>query len=199
MGLTYGVFGSDLVWSSGMEATIQRRAATISFERRMSETWVLSLSGGMSLPGHLRIDGERHDILPGWLGALTSSWRLMDGEGSKPFMLVSVTLAGSGARTREAGRPSDDATTAQLLAFDARAGLTVGKTFSGVISPYAGVRLFGGPILWRFRGEDLGGTDQHHYQLAIGMSSSLPAGIDLFAEIAPLGERAAAVGGGVTF
>ncbi len=182
-----------------MEATIQRRAATISLERRMSETWVLSLSGGMGLPGHLLIDGERHDIRTGWLGALTSSWRLVDGEGSTPFILVSVTLAGSGARTRAADRVADDTATASLLAFDARAGLTVGKTFSGVISPYVGVRLFGGPVLWRFRGEDLSGTDQHHYQLAFGMSSSLPAGIDLFAEIAPLGERAAAVGGGVTF
>lgn len=165
----------------------------------MNETWVLSLSGGVSLPGYLQIDGERHDILPGWLGALTSSWRIMDGEGAKPFMLVSVTLAGSGARTQRSGLWSADADPESLLAFDARAGLTVGKTFSGVISPYAGVRLFGGPILWRFRGEDLGGTDLHHYQLALGMSSSLPAGIDLFAEIAPLGERAAAVGGGVAF
>ncbi len=90
-------------------------------------------------------------------------------------------------------------TDASFFAADARLGLIVGKTFWNVLTPYAGVRVFGGPIFWRFQGKDIQGTDQYHYQLALGFSSSLPVGIDLFAEAVPLGERAVSVGGGLAF
>ena len=86
-----------------------------------------------------------------------------------------------------------------LYAFDIRVGLTVGKTFWNVLSPYAAVRAFGGPVIWKLAGETRTGTDLHHFQIAAGMVSSLPRGVDLFAEIAPLGERAVTLGGGVGF
>jgi hypothetical protein len=185
---------------------MERRAVSASIERRMSERWTLSFAAGAGLPGVLVMDGERHEIQTGWLVAASSSWRLLDGRGTLPFFaLLSVTLAGSGGSTVHANAPlftryiGAEPEAVPLYAIDARVGLIVGKTFWDVLSPYAAARFFGGPIFWRFRGEDVIGGDERHIQLALGLSSSLPAGIDLFAELAPFGERAATVGGGLSF
>ena len=78
-------------------------------------------------------------------------------------------------------------------------GALVGKTFWKTLSPYVGARVFGGPVFWRFADEDVTGTDRYHYQLAAGLLASLPKGVDVYAELAPLGERSVAVGGGVAF
>lgn len=86
-----------------------------------------------------------------------------------------------------------------LFAFDIRLGLTVGKTFWNVLSPYAAVRAFGGPVIWNIDGQTRTGTDLRHFQIALGMVSSLPRGFDLFAEAAPGGERTVTIGGGVSF
>jgi hypothetical protein len=207
--VSYGVFGADLSFLSSEEATIERRAVSASFERRMSDTWTLSFAAGAGLPGHIEMGGERHTIGAGWLIAVSSSWRLLDGRGRIPFFaLLSLTLAGSGVSTERASFASPQTqavppgaldSSAPMYAVDARLGLIIGKTFWDVFTPYAGARLFGGPVFWRFRGEDVIGGDTRHIQLALGASSSLPGGVDLFAEVAPFGERAATVGGGVAF
>jgi hypothetical protein len=185
---------------------MERRAVSASLERRMSDTWTLSFAAGAGLPGLLVVGGERHQIDPGWLVAVSSSWRLADGRGSLPFFaLLSLTIAGSGASTRldatplQAVQASADTGSVPLFAVDARLGLIAGKTFFDVLTPYAGVRLFGGPVIWRFREQDVVGSDPRHVQLAFGLSSALPSGFDLFAEVAPFGERAATVGGGLSF
>jgi hypothetical protein len=185
---------------------MERRAVSASIDRRMSDRWTLSFAAGAGLPGLLVMGGERHQIQTGWLVAASSSWRLADGRGTLPFFaLLSLTLAASGASTKlessppQAARSSADADPVGLFSVDARLGLIVGKTFFDVLTPYAGVRLFGGPVMWRFRGEDVVGSDVRHVQLALGLSSALPSGLDLFAEVAPFGERAATVGGGLSF
>jgi hypothetical protein len=205
-GLSFGVFGADLSFISSEDALMERRSVSASIERRMSERWTLSLAAGAGLSGLLIMTGgERHEIEPGWLVAATSSWRLLNGQGTFPFFaLLSFTLAGSGASTVRVYAPqrtrySGIEPRASLYAVDARLGLLVGKTFWDVLSPYAGVRVFGGPMFWTFQGKDIIGGDPRHIQLAVGLSSSLPSGVDLFAEIAPFGERAATVGGGVSF
>jgi hypothetical protein len=68
-----------------------------------------------------------------------------------------------------------------------------------VLSPYAAARAFGWPILWHTGGETRLGTDRYHFQIAAGAVVSLPAAVDVFAEIVPLGERAVTLGAGVSF
>jgi hypothetical protein len=144
-------------------------------------------------------DGQTHvSIDPGWLVSFAYSRRLMNGLGSKPFMLFSLSGGGSGAGTHLTA-PVAPGPTEQLFAFDVRAGLTVGKTFFRTISPYASLRLFGGPIIWKYQGKSELGTDQRHVQLAVGMVTALPKGFDLFAEVAPLFERGVTIGGGKSF
>jgi hypothetical protein len=138
-----------------------------------------------------------HEMSPGWLATLSGSWRVVNGVGSAPFVLLSATLGAAGARTEEVA--AGETETAGYTAMDLRLGVAVGKTFFQVLSPYAAARVFGGPIFWRFRGEDRTGTDRHHYQLGLGVAVSLPRRFDVFAEGAPLGERAATIGAGVAF
>ncbi len=163
----------------------------------------------MGLSGTLGVDAvtgkdarpaRRFDITPGWL--ISGSWsrRLLDGTGSKPFVLVSVSLGVSGAWTREevpAGVPAPDL--APFYAIDLRAGLTVGKTFFNTLSPYGAARVYGGPVIWKYDGSTTTGGDRYHFQLAVGLVTALPKGFDLYAEVAPGGERGVTVGGGKSF
>ena len=191
-----GAFGSDIVFGD-LDGFIERRAATVSFEWRATPDLTLQLGGGIGHGGRLVVDGLSHEMLPGWLSAVSASYRVLGGSEAPfvPFVLVSATLGASGARTRQAGEQG----TVPYSAFDLRLGVTAGKTFLDVLSPYFAARAFGGPIFWELRGEGVTGTDQRHYQLAVGIAASLPRGVDVFAEGAPFGERGATVGAGVAF
>ncbi len=54
-------------------------------------------------------------------------------------------------------------------------------------------------MIWSIDGTTRSGTDQHHFQIAAGLLTSLPRGFDLYAEVAPFGERAVTLGGGLAF
>jgi hypothetical protein len=202
-GASYGYSWSDLAFTDGVEPAIGRRAAVVTVERRMTPAFTLQLGAGASLWGELVMDDReapggraRYLLSPGWLASISASIRLVDGAGARPFVLLSGTLSASGASTaRElAGAPSGS-----FYAFDIRAGATIGKTLWQVVSPYAAVRAFGGPIFWHTGGETRLGTDRYHFQIAAGAAVNLHASVDVFAEIVPLGERAVTLGAGVSF
>jgi hypothetical protein len=191
---SYGAFGSDIVFGD-VEAFIDRRAVAVALEYRVTQDLTLQVGGGVGHGGRLIVDGgAHHELLPGWLATVSGSYRLVSG-GEAPFVLLTGTIGGSGARTRQYG--TDE--TVGYNAFDLRIGVAAGKTFYDMLSPYLAARLFGGPILWELEGESVTGTDQHHYQIAFGLAASLPRGFDLFVEGAPFGERGTTVGAGVAF
>lgn len=202
-GLSLGVFGSELTFNNGTQsAYIERRAVSAALDLQLGEANTISLGGGAGLGGLLRLGDVRYAISPGWLFTAAYSRRLLDGQGAWPFLLLGVSLGGSGASTR-AETPMAIAptmsSTASLFAFDLRASLTVGKTLFRVMSPYASARVFGGPVIWSTGQTTINGTDQRHFQLAAGLMTALPRGFDLYVEGAPLGERAVTIGGGVRF
>lgn len=158
---------------------------------RVLPALTLSFAGGVVLGGRLTAGADGYSLGPGWIASATVSGRVLDGRGATPFLLLSATLAAAHAdawaeRSGAHGR---------LEAYDLRGSLVVGKTFFDVLSPYAAVRAFGGPVVL---GPLLGG-DRYHLQLAAGLVSSLPAGFDVFAEIAPGPERAVSAGVGRSF
>lgn len=175
---------------------IERRAAAAALEWRASPDITVQVGGGVGHGGRLVVEGVHHEMLPGWLATVAGSWRVIGGDGRPQFTLLTMTLGASGARTQASGAAGE---AASYFAADARLGVAAGWTFFDAISPYAAARVFGGPILWRFRGEDRTGTDRYHYQLALGLSAGLPGGFDVMAEGAPLGERGATVGVGKVF
>jgi hypothetical protein len=131
---------------------------------------------------------------PGWIASIAGTWRVYEIESADVFILATGALAASGARTRDAAGQGED-----MFAFDIRAGLIAGKTFFDVLTPYLVARAFGGPILWKYRGEDQLAGDKYHVQLGAGAVVALPGHLDAFAEVVPLGERAAVAGVGVSF
>jgi hypothetical protein len=194
MAAGYGASWTDLVFGDVPDAAIQRHAALVTSEFQISRRHTFQISAGGVLGGSLELDGRRFSIDAGWVGAVAFAWRLLEGEGYAPFLLSSLSFSASSARTQ------DDASgaAARLTALDLRGGLTAGKTFWGVLSPYVSLRVFGGPVFWSYDGEDIAGGDKYHYQPAVGAVVTLGP-VDLYAEWAFLGERALAGGAGVSF
>ncbi|MEP7120620.1 MAG: hypothetical protein ABJE95_06915 [Byssovorax sp.] len=197
VGASYGASGADLLFNGSTAAAMVRTAVSASFDYQLNPTTTLSFGAGAGIGGSLTVGGIRYGIRPGWLATASYARRLVDGEGSLPFVILGLSFGGSGASTAVELDGRDES--APLYAFDFRAGLTVGKTFLDVLSPYAAARLFGGPVIWELGGKTALGTDQNHYQLAIGLVTALPRRFDVFVEGAPLGERAVTVGGGYSF
>lgn len=84
------------------------------------------------------------------------------------------------------------------MALDLRVGAVAGWTFAERVSPYLAGRVFGGPISWEYDGAAVTGTDDYHYQPAVGVALSLSP-LDINAEWAFLGERGFSAGVGVAF
>jgi len=188
--------GSNLPSSIGIE----RYAVTAGVDYRFSPETTFGGGLGAGLGGLITVGTTRYHVEPGWLVTLSYSRRLLDGTGKLPFLVLGVSGGGSGAGTQQELPPAGvQAATGTLYAFDIRAGLTVGKTFWNTLSPYAAVRAFGGPVLWSYMGKSVLASDLYHVQLGLGMVSALPRGVDLFAEVVPLGERAVTVGFGKSF
>lgn len=166
----------------------------------LREGLTLQIAAGGLLDGELDVDGgPARSIGPGWILSGGVTWRLLDGvDGPAPWLLLSLGFAGTGTRTVVDPPASAAPLRGDWLSLDARLGVTVGKTFGDVVSPYAAARVFGGPILWSEGDEDRLGTDRYHVQIAGGVSLRLGP-IDVFAEGAPLGERGLSAGLGVTY
>ena len=115
-----------------------------------------------------------------------------------PFAVLTIAGSFLHASTRASAVTSLYAQSVGYTAFDARAGVLVGKSLFDALSVYATGRLFGGPVFWSVDGDSKLGTDIYHYQLGAGFLVRLPAGLELFAEGVPLGERGVVVGLGLT-
>jgi hypothetical protein len=70
----------------------------------------------------------------------------------------------------------------------------MGVTLANRVSPYVMARGFGGPVKWQLDGRDITGTDQHHYQLGVGSSISLPFHMSALVDASLLGERSLSLG-----
>ncbi|MCA9618054.1 MAG: hypothetical protein KC731_03470 [Myxococcales bacterium] len=185
---------TTIIFGDQLEAKIRRRAVAASFEYRVLDDLTLTLGGGASLGGGLDLRGLRYDFGPGPVGTLGAGYRLLDGDGWEPFLLLGGAFSGSTVPTT---RMSDGARE-RLSALDLRFSVTAGETFLDTLVPYVTLRGFGGPVLWRVGQFDLNGTDKYHFQLGAGLLVTSGI-IDAFFEIVPLGERAAVFGGAVAF
>ena len=190
----YGIFATDLSFASGADAYIERRAATASLSYRYSDTISLQVGAGATLGGRFVFGQERFTLDPGWIASVAGTWKVYGKTRSDPFVIVGGAVAASGGATRDGAGATQD-----MLAFDLRISALAGKTFFDVLSPYVALRAFGGPVLWKHRGEDQLGGDKYHFQVGAGLLVALPGRFDAFAEVVPLAERAATLGLGYSF
>lgn len=174
-------FGGDL------EADLSSATLTAMLGWHPSPRFGFDLGVGSVLTGEIDVGGLETSFDPGILGTITNSYLALYEGDVRPFVLVSLTVS-------VLTMTGDDN---RFTAFDARAGLTVGKTFWERFTPYLAARVFGGPVSWTIAGNDETGGGVHHYSVGAGASFRLPKRIDVFVEGSPLGERSLSLGVGI--
>ena len=169
----------------GMRLPVEQFAATATVGRFPTPRLGWSATAGGVLGG--RIEGR--GISSGATVVGTLSWLPVYEHASRPFVAVTGSLGVGFARA-----PADDEMAHSWWAFDARGGVTVGKTLARHWVPYASARVFAGPVFWHHAGADVTGGDRYHVTLGAGLIVRLPRSVDVTVEGMPLGEQSAAVG-----
>ena len=175
-------------FSDGTEATETRAGALASLSYFVSRRVSLQAGLGATLGGQLTTGSTTVSFSPGPAADLGASWRVLDAEGARPFVVLTAFV--SFEATQTTGNVG-------YQALDFRAGGVVGWTLGGIVSPFLAARAFGGPVFWRDAQGSVTGTDTSHYQLGAGVAASIARRVDLFVEGVPLGERAVSAGVGV--
>ena len=185
-----GGFNSTLRFDNDRDVDVEMTAVSVSGAWFIDDRLTALASVGVLLDGTLKPDdGAVHDVEPGGLVTVGMGYRALVGKGGVPFVDLSMILSASWAQTVA---PDSDSRTSYFAA-DARLGVRAGWSIRGDIYPYLAARVFGGPVHWELDGEDVVGSDIHHYQIALGAAAQIgPVGI--FAEWSGLGERAVSAG-----
>jgi hypothetical protein len=178
-------FSTQIVFDSATRLSVEQLAATATVGNFSSPRLGWSASAGGILAG--RIDGR--DVTGGGTVGGTLSWLPVYERPGRPFVAFTASLGAGYARAT-----GDDAMSHSYWAFDARGGVTVGKTFAEHWVPYASARGFGGPVFWQHAGAGVVGGDRYHVTLGAGLIVRLPRSVDVTVEGMPLGEQSAALG-----
>lgn len=194
LGLSGARLDTDLTFEGEIPVAIERTGLVLATSVPLGARSTLDLGAGAIVSGELSAPDGAYALGPGWIAAASYSYRLVDFALPRPFVLLTGTLAATSARSERA----DGTAAGTFSAFDARVGATAGYTFADVLSPYLAARVFGGPVSWRYGGAAVTGTDDYHYQPAVGAVLAY-ANVDLNVEWAFLGERALSLGLGASF
>jgi hypothetical protein len=181
---------TTLRFSGGLHGAEIRDAALAAVAYLPTPVLTLQGGAGVTFGGSLTLPDGRHDFSPGPTAFIGASWRVFDADA---FLVLTSLLSFSAARTRLDNEPS-----VGYEAFDLRLGAELGTTLAGVLRPYIPVRVFGGPVYWKYQGNSVTGTDTHHYQVGIGLGVAVSRRLGVFGEGIPLGEHAASFGLAVT-
>jgi len=176
---------TTLVTLNGPPVGLEMLAVTLSFDKRLDERWNLSGAVGAITGGWFTADDGVFGAGRGGVASFAVTRTLVQNKGAVPFVLLSASLTASALDTR-AGL---------YVGTDLRGAVTAGWTLWDRFSPYLAARAFGGLAFWR------GGvySDRYHFQLGVGFVVGLPEGLDLSAEVVPLGEQRISVGLGYSF
>lgn len=130
---------------------------------------MMHIGAGVLTDGELRSTTGTHDFEPGGLIFAGFTSRRRDADGLSPAVELSAMLSATWARTvaRDTDREAD------YSAFDLRFGARTTWRVGDRLFPFAAARVFGGPASWELDGEDVTGSDIHHYQLALGAALRL--------------------------
>ncbi len=193
LGASYGYATTTILFGEGRRAASERHTAFALLEARLAPIATFYAGVGPVLGGTLTTPNTRHRVNPGLVAALGAGVRAVDGRGAKPLVTISATMSYLAATTHD----ERDNHPIGYRAGDLRLGVLCGKTLFDAVTPYAVGRVFGGPIWWRYEGQNARGTDLYKYQLGAGFSVAPGRGVDAFAEGVFVGERGIVVGAGV--
>jgi hypothetical protein len=179
-----GGFRSTLRFE-GQRLDIDQQTILAQVGWRVRPALSLELGAGAVLGGTL----GGAEVTAGGAVTLGVSWLALLETARRPFVSVSLTAGASRARAADA----------RVTALDVRAGVATGKTLADRVTIYVAARAFGGPVSWRIAGEDVVGSDVHHYALGGGVRVVLPWSLDVFVEGMAAGEQSVSAGIGVAF
>lgn len=190
LGIGMGRFDTTIEFDNDLDVDAEMTSASLSGGWLVNDRWTLRVAAGIITDGTLKTDGLfSHDVTGGGTGSLGAEYRAQSGEGGTPFVDVSLFLSGSWAKTQAPG--SDTET--DYSAMDARLGARTTWNIDNRFFPFAAARVFGGPVNWEIAGEDVTGSDAHHYQVALGAAYQFGR-FGLYVEWAGLGEKALSAG-----
>jgi hypothetical protein len=193
-GLSYTFASTRLTFGDDAKYDMLRHTVLATLDYRLDKKSSLTLGGGGFIQG--KLSGATDSTMSSGPAAMIGySYGFLTEGVTRPFGVLTVAGSFVHAQTRPNTLYGDYA---GYTALDARFGVLVGKTFFDRLTVYAAGRLFGGPAFWRIDGASKVGTDLYHYQVGGGLIVRLPAGLDLYAEGIPLGERGFSAGLGIT-
>ena len=178
-------------------ASKTRGSVIASLAYQPTRRLTFQLAAGSTVGGHIDSPIGVFDFLPGLTVAIGASYRLI--QGTRPFVILTANLSFSDAETQLSGADAASNSEVRYDAANLRGGVLVGTTLWRLLSPYAVIRAFGGPVYWSLQGEDVVGTDAHHYQVGAGLTLVVVHRLDVFVEAIPLGERSLAAGAAFAF
>ena len=195
LGLGMGSFNSTIRFDKDREVDVEMTTVSLTAAWLINDRWTVRAGMGVILDGELKPEtGTIHDVKPGGLTAVGLEYLAHIGEGYTPFINLSLFLSSSWSATVD---PITDGKT-NYFASDFRLGARAGWTVNGNLFPFVAARVFGGPVQWELEGENVIGTDTHHYQLVLGTVVQLsPVGV--YVEWAGFGEQALSAGLSMTW
>jgi hypothetical protein len=174
-----------------------RQAAFVTLDYLFTPEWAFEIGAGAITGGRLGSGTTEQEFRPGLLTSLGASWRVIDADGARPFVVLNWQLAFVTTSTRASSGAESPA--GHYHALDLRLGATAGWPLLGFLTPYALGRVFGGPVWWKGPSDDLLGGDVHHFQIGAGLLGRIDRHLDVFVEGVPLGELGVSIGAGVLF
>ena len=195
-----GLTTSTVIDFGNFRSAETRGSVIASLAYQPTRRLTFQLAAGSTVGGHIDTPAGVYDFSPGPTVALGASYRLI--QGTRPFVILTANLSFSDAETHLSGADAasdPQGNNVRYDAFDLRGGVLVGTTLWRLLSPYAVVRAFGGPVYWSLQGEGIVGTDAHHYQVGAGLTLVVVHRVDVFVEAIPLGERSLAAGAAFAF
>ncbi len=191
------LYTSTVIDFGNFRSAETRGSVIASLAYQPTRRLTFQLAAGSTVGGHIDSPAGVYDFLPGLTVAIGASYRLI--QGTRPFVILTANLSVSDAETQLSGAYAASNSEVRYDAADLRGGVLVGTTLWRLLSPYAVVRAFGGPVYWSLQGEDVIGTDAHHYQVGAGLTVVVVHRLDVFVEAIPLGERSLAAGAAFAF
>lgn len=191
--MSAGRLDTTLRFDGDRDADVEQTAVSVSGSWQLNPRWTARAGVGLLTDGSLTTaSGAVHDFRPGGLVSLAVERRGPGGGGWRPAVDYSLAVGTTWSKTTLTDAPGTDTRTGYFAA-DLRLGVRASWPVGGGVLGYTGARVFGGPVSWEIEGQDVQGTDTHHYQLALGVAGKVGR-VGLFAEWAALGEQGFSLG-----
>lgn len=166
------------------------QTVSLSASWRLNDKWSLRGGAGLVLDGELNPKSSNKFMVDsGWMVSVGTEYLAYIGENFRPTIDYSLFLSSSASKIK-------DSVTKQKTdynSYDLRLGGRASWNLDGKLFPYLAARVFGGPVNWELNGEDVMGSDIHHYQVALG-AAALFGKFGVFTEWAGIGEKSLSAG-----